>query len=384
MYRIALLVLFTSIAHAAPTWPAKPIEITLDHPRGGHARTIQAELGGARHTMLFDTGGGVTAISPALARELGCTATGTSIGLRMTGERVEVPLCRDIEVRVGGLAIRTEAAVIDLGAMLGKQGPTVDGMISLATLDDLAVTLDLARERLWIESPRSLAARTKQATSVPFRRATGIGGGQLSPFAGVRTPKGTVWLEVDSGHGGTTFVSPNAASLLGAPDGGEAELALGKPSHLPLVVRKDLVLDGVLSAATLARTTWTFDLRGDALWVGALASIPAIPSRTSTVRPPNLDPIGTYEVALAIGGKPAPHVLRVQREGAKLRAEMRALGEDEVVRIDDVTLSGATLTLVLPMRTPTPLRITFEGLTGSGTWGDPAARGGTVTATKRS
>ncbi len=391
MYRFVLsVVLLASSADAAPrpSWPTRPIEITLEHPRG-HSRTVQVELGGARRTMLFDTGGGVTAISPALARELGCIPTGTSIGLRMTGERVETPLCRDIELRIGGHTIHTEAAVIDLAAMLGKDGPAVDGMISLATLDGLAVSLDLARDRLWLESARSLAARTKKATALAFRRATGVSGGQLSPFAGVTTSGGTVWLEVDSGHGGTTFVSPKAASLLGVPDGaasGELDLRLASAltAHVPAVVRKDLVLDGVLSAATLARGTWTFDLRSDALWVGPLAPIPALPvSAATSLTPPITDPAGIYELTLAVQGRPVPHVVRVRRDGARLTAEMRALGEDEVVRIDDVTLDGSTLTIILPLRTPTPMRITFEGLAGTGTWGDPATRGGTVTAAKR-
>jgi hypothetical protein len=30
------------------------------------------------------------------------------------------------------------------------------------------------------------------------------------------------------------------------------------------------------------------------------------------------------------------------------------------------------------------MRITFDGVEGKGTWGDPKARGGAVTATKRS
>ena len=201
MYRLVVfaVVLVFSAADAAP-WPTKPIEIALEHPRGAHHRTMQVEIDGVSHSMLFDTGGGVTAISPTLAKQLNCQTTATSIGLRMTGERVETPLCRDIELRVGGLVIHTEAAVIDLAGMLGKDGPHVDGMVSLATLDGFAVSLDLAHDKVTIESARSLAARTKKATAVPFRRATGLSGGQLSPFAGVASKGGTVWVELDSGH----------------------------------------------------------------------------------------------------------------------------------------------------------------------------------------
>lgn len=391
MYRAVLavaLLTFSAFAAPRPSWPSKPIEISLQHSRG-HARTIQVEIAGAGHTMLFDTGGGVTAISPALARELGCATTGNSVGLRMTGDRVDTPLCRDIELRVGGQLLHTEAAVIDIAAMLPKDASKVDGMISLSTLDGLAVSLDLARDKLWLESKHSLAARTKKATPVAFRRATGIGGGQLSPFVGVTTAGGTVWLEVDSGHGATTFVTPNAGKLLGLSDvaSGEVDLKLSSvlSARVPVVVRKDLVLDGVLSSATVARAIWTFDLRSDALWVGAITPILVLPvAATKPVTPPTTDPTGIYEVSLVVGGAPAPHVLRVSRDGNRLVAEMRGIGEDEVVRIDEVKLEGSTLTIVLPLRQPAPMRITFDGVEGKGTWGDPKARGGAVTATKRS
>lgn len=387
MYRLVVCaVVLASSADAAP-WPTKPIEIALARHPGAHHRIVQVDIGGATHSMLFDTGGGVTAISPALAKQLSCESTGTSIGLRMTGERVETPLCRDIELRVGGQLIHTEAAVIDLAAMLGKDGPKVDGMVSLATLDGFAVSLDLARDTLTVESARSLAARTKKATTVPFRRATGSSGGQLSPFAGLATKDGTVWLEVDSGHGGSaTFVSPQAAKLLGDAGRGEVDLTFAPKlvAHAPIVVRKDLVLDGVLSAATLARSTWTFDLRSDALWVGPFAPIVALPATPpSRVSAPHVDPVGVYEVSLTVGKAAAPHVMRVRREDRRLVAEMRGLGEDETVRIDDVKLEGTTLVVVLPLRAPAPMRITFDGLEGTGTWGD-ASRGGKVTATKKS
>jgi len=385
-----LALLVATAADAAPraAWPARPIELALAHAHG-HSRTLDVELAGGRHTMLFDTGGGVTAISPALARQLGCATTGTNVGLRMTGQRIDAPLCRDIEIRIGGQVIRTEAAVIDLAAILGKGGPQVDGMVSLATLDGLAVSLDLAHDRLWIESKRSLAARTKRATTLAFRRATGVGGGQLSPFVGVTTPGGIVWLELDSGHGGTTFVAPGAAALLGVAESaasGEADLQLSSALsvHVPVITRKDLVFDGVLSAATVTRATWTLDLSADTLWVGAIAPILQLPATAPrAVRPLASDPTGVYEVALVVQGTRAPHLLGVRRDGTRWIGEMRRLGEDETVRLEDVKVDGATLTVTLPLRPPTPMQITFEGLDGRGTWGDPKARGGAVTATKR-
>lgn len=387
---IAALALVAGVVHDAgadPKWPARPIELPLQAGAPGAIRLLDAQVGGQPRKMLFDTGGGITAISPALAREIGCETTGTVTGLRFTGQRLDAPVCRDVELKVGGIAIRTDVAVMDLGPMLGNNAPPVDGMVSLATLAGLAVTLDLAASRLWIESASSLAARTRKMTELAFRPATGIDGSQLSPFLGVPTRRGTVWLEWDSGHSATTFVSPGTASLLGVPDGaasGEIELALApsRRAHVPVVVRKDLVIDGVLGAAVVARGTWTLDLAADRCWAGPIADILHLP--TTTERPPSSrDLAGVYELGLMIQGKRQPHVLGVRREAGAWIAELRALGDDETVRLGDVRVTGNALTATLPLRPPAQLQLTFEGTTGKGTWGDPKARGGTITATKR-
>lgn len=337
--------------------------------------------------MMFDSGGGITAISPAVAREIGCEMTGNVTGLRFTGQKLESPVCRGVELKVGGIAIRTDVAVMDLGALLGKGAPAVDGMVSLSTFAGLAVTLDLAGSRLWIESAGSLAARTRKMTELAFRPATGVDGGQLSPFVGVATPRGTVWLEWDSGHGATTFVSPGAASLLGVSEGarsGEVELALA-PSlrvHAPVVLRKELVVDGVLSSAFVARGVWTIDLAANRFWAGPIADILHLPT-TSAGTPGSRDLAGVYELALMIQGKNEPHVLGVRREAGAWIAELRALGDDETVRLENVRVTGNELTATLPLRPPAPLQLVFEGASGKGSWGDPKARGGAVTATKR-
>jgi hypothetical protein len=380
------LALASGGASAAPKWPTRPIELKLA-AAPGRLRLLDTQVGGQPRKMMFDTGGGITAISPALAREIGCEPTGNVTGLRFTGQRLDSPVCRGVELSVGGIVIRTDVAVMDLAALLGKNAPPVDGMVSLATFSGLAVTLELAGSRLWIESAGSLAARTRKMSELAFRPATGVDGGQLSPFLGVSTPRGTVWLEWDSGHSGTTFVSPGTASLLGVPDGapsGEVELALA-PSrrvHAPVVVRKDLVIDGVLSAAFVARGIWTLDLAANRCWAGPIAELLHLPM-TAGAPPRSSDLAGVYELALMIQGKSAPHVLGVRREAGAWIAELRALGDDETVRLENVQITGNELTATLPLRPPAPLQLTIDGTSGKGSWGDPKARGGTVTATKR-
>lgn len=386
IFALALVAGAVHDASAVPKWPARPIELQLQ-AAPGRLHLLDTKVGGQPRKMMFDTGGGITAISPALAREIGCQTTGNVTGLRFTGQRLDSPVCRGVELEVGGIAIRTDVAVMDLGALLGKNAPPVDGMVSLATLSGLAVTLDLASSRLWVESKSSLAARTRKMTELAFRPATGVDGGQLSPFLGVNTPRGTVWLEWDSGNGASTFVSSGAASLLGVPDGaasGEVELALA-PSrrvHAPVVVRKDLVIDGVLSAAVVARGIWTLDLAANRCWAGPIADILHLPA-TAAAAPRSSDLAGVYELALMIQGKSVPHVLGVRREAGAWIAELRALGDDETVRLENVQVTGNELKATLPLRPPAPLQLSFEGPTGKGSWGEPKARGGAVTATKR-
>jgi hypothetical protein len=59
------------------------------------------------------------------------------------------------------------------------------------------------------------------------------------------------------------------------------------------------------------------------------------------------------------------------------------VGEEGELVLRDVSMQGNELRYFLPLRDPTPVRVTFDGLVGTGTWGDPAGRGGSLRVTKR-
>jgi hypothetical protein len=48
-----------------------------------------------------------------------------------------------------------------------------------------------------------------------------------------------------------------------------------------------------------------------------------------------------------------------------------------------VSVQGNELRYTLPLREPAPGRVIFDGLSGTGTWGDPAGRGGALRLVKR-
>ena len=377
---------------AAQTAPARPVTIPLAPYGPAPMRTVAVTIADTTYDFLFDTGGGVTTISPALAARLGCTPAGRTRGYRMTGEYLEAPVCRDVALSVGGHAARVEAAVMELKPYGDMAVPPVHGMISLHTLAGRALTLDLPHDRVIVESAASLRERVRTRAPLRLRLATGLDGASLDAYVGVPAGPAMLWLLWDSGHQATTFVAPHAAQRLGLADtvpdrsSGVVTLALapGIAARTP-VMAKRIIHDGVLSAGALARAEWTIDLAGDRMWVGPVRPLLEPPAvATAPVPPPSADPTGWYDVTLVVGGDRQQAVLRVERAGAGLTGRLRFVGDEKELALRDVRAHDATLEFQLPMRQVYPVRLTFRALTGTGTWGDPATRGGAVEGTKRS
>lgn len=255
-----------------------PVTIPLAHPTPT-MRTVRVAIGGDSLDFLFDTGGGITVISPEVAAKIGCTPSGRSVGFRMTGQMLASPYCHDVALSIGGLSLRDDASVMDFAKILGPNAPKVGGMISLSTLRGHALTLDLPHDRLVVETPASLAARVHDMTPLTARLATGVSGGELGVFVGVPVQTTMLWLEWDSENNGRTFLAPHAAKLLGVTDSaGRGSVALPLAPGLDPVIAvqaKEIIHDGVLSARFLERATWSVDLATGRMWVGPIAPVPA-------------------------------------------------------------------------------------------------------------
>jgi len=382
----ASLAQLTVAAPATAQVPAaSPIarEIAVPITRTGTgALMMRATIGSQSRDLLFDTGGGVTAISPRLASELGCAPAGRWIGYRMTGDRIEGKVCPDVSITVQGHTVRTDAVVLDIS----PDGTPLDGMLSLHTFAGMPLTLDLPRERVVLETPGTLASRTRTMQPLRARLAT-ADGGDLAVFVGAEGRNVDLWFLWDSGHRGTTFVAPWAVrelgldSLSGATDG---TLVLGRLGRVAVPVEaKEIVHAGVLSQSVLERATWTVDLANGRMWASRMTPLLMAPAASMAPTPPANEVTGWYDVTLVVGGSPQRAVMNVRREAAQLEGRLRFIGTDRVFELQRVAFNAGRLTFDLPMRQTYPVVITFSVLEGQGTWGDPATRGGAVTAHKR-
>ncbi|MGZ3457407.1 MAG: hypothetical protein ACXU86_02760 [Archangium sp.] len=216
--------------------------------------------------------------TPEFARKIGCEPWGRVTGFQMFGHRLDAPQCNDVPFEMGGVMLRAPVTVVfDYMALFEKGAEPLDGAIALDAFEGQALTLDVAHNRLTIESPESLAERTRTMHEVQARLAREGHGAALSVFAAARTPKGLAWFELDSGNGGTLLMSQHLAPVMGLdPDGGgdpkkmqpqpaRFELVGGVPVEGNFFV-PDMIIDGNLGMPFLSKWLVTMDLAHSRVW----------------------------------------------------------------------------------------------------------------------
>jgi hypothetical protein len=269
-------------ASAAPALPPAPVELKLS-PFIGDVKTVDVGGGPAAPPYVFDTGGGLTVVTPDETRRLGCEPFGRVTGFRANGERLDMPRCGPVRLQLGGLIVEDEAAVLDVNLLVGNNAPKIGGLVTLKTLHDRAFTLDIAHNRVILESAASLAHRIKGLRQMEVRPEMEGGGASLDLFVAVHTPKGKIWLELDSGNTGPVRLAPHAIAQLGlTPESlthGKIDLDFVGLGKIPVTAseEKDYVYDGILNGETIAGFTLTIDLRSLEMWGALAAPAPAIP-----------------------------------------------------------------------------------------------------------
>jgi len=261
-------------AEGAPTSKlAAPCELVLS-PYAGVLRTVVVRSGSYEAPFLLDTGGGGTVLSLAAAQELGLSPFGRLTGFRHDGARVDGPRAGPVELALGTFSRRGEVGVFDVDALLAGL-PAVGGIVSLETFAGQALTFDLAHERLFLESPETLAARRKGASELAVRAAHQASGAALDLFVAVEGEHGWLWFELDSGNVAPVLLAPHAFVELGLeplPLGqvGKVELPIVGLGLVPCEVQcKELIYDGLLNAAFFARFTVSLDLAAGRGWARA-------------------------------------------------------------------------------------------------------------------
>jgi hypothetical protein len=266
----AAAILAGSAARAAAPPPAAVIPL---EPYLGQLWSFHAKVGGHDARFLLDTGGGLTVIAPATAAEAGCTPWAQLTGFRMRGDRVDTPRCDGVAVEAAGVRLYAPTAgVYDIGKLLPQDAPPLAGSVALDAFAGRIVTLDLARQRLIVETPASARARTAHAREVVVRFSREAEGLALEPLVAVETRQGRAWLELDCGSDGAAIIGRHVASSLGLDPqakGGQmldAKLAGGIPLKGRVLVQ-DLILDGNIGSPVLKHWVVTLDLKRERAWI---------------------------------------------------------------------------------------------------------------------
>jgi hypothetical protein len=226
-------------------------------------RTVEAVVGRDTVPFLFDTGGGVTVISPEVARSIGCAPFGRMIGHRMTGEPVEFQRCDSVEIVVGALKLsHAPVAVLDVNALLPAELPKLGGVLSLDSFRGRILLIDWPAGRVTVRDASARAPADFPA-SLPLRFATGDNGESLVVLVPVSGTRGPLWLLLDSGNIRGTLLGRHVVRETLVPlDGERAQLTLpGGSSWVAEFEALSLILDGVLGVAFLERGPVVLDLR---------------------------------------------------------------------------------------------------------------------------
>ncbi|MFI4909481.1 MAG: retropepsin-like aspartic protease [Steroidobacterales bacterium] len=249
---------------------ARPAQLTLSPYANSDLRTVEVTVNGHETPFIFDTGAGDTVLTPGESRYAGCTPFGQITGFRADGGKVTASHCGPVTLQVGNYRVDREVAQFDLGKLLGKGAPPIGGILGLASFDGTAVTLDLAHDRVTIETRHSLARRIRGMRPIRIRIARGAGG-DVVPFIEAQAKTGTLWLEVDSGNDGPVFLAPHAQRQLGIsiPKHGKRQLDVDVVGLGPVPVTaasRELIFDGQLDPAFLRQIELTIDFERGKAW----------------------------------------------------------------------------------------------------------------------
>lgn len=267
---LVVILLISSLVYAAGDAAPKPQVIKLERFRKALWK-VHVTVKGKPGDFLLDTGGGITLLSEDFSKGVECKYWGRTTGYNMFGKRSDGPHCDNVQINAGDVALTpVNIGTIDFGDQFaGDKSP--DGLLSLDAFDNKAITLDQKAATLTIETPASLAQRTKGMKELPFRVARECSGRCLSAFVGVPTREGMTWLILDSGAGGVSLISKDHAGIFGLdPERKEQrltyEVAPGFPIDSPVVLT-DMIMDGNLGQPFMSQYVMTFDLVNGRLWI---------------------------------------------------------------------------------------------------------------------
>ena len=103
---ITLLIFTTTVSGFAKT-RSRPVAVfhLEPHPGGTYMMTLRANVRGQQGNFMFDTGGGISYVSPAFAQTIGCKPWGQLSGFVLTGQRLDMKRCDNLMFYIDRLLV---------------------------------------------------------------------------------------------------------------------------------------------------------------------------------------------------------------------------------------------------------------------------------------
>jgi hypothetical protein len=239
-------------------------------------KQVEVRIGGETFNLLFDSGGGETFISPAVAKRLGKTVYGNATTFRMSGEMLHYAKADSVAIQIGGKTYyHPTVGVWDLMSILPEGLPKIDGVLSLKTFADKILSMDLAAGRLVVETEASYKRATRNMALLHSRFATGMNGAELTLFIGTRHKSRPYWFLFDSGNLDDIILSHRTAAEWGLQDDtvtvrrdlGTLPLPLGKKKWEGKAASKKIIYDGALNYDLLSRSRFVIHFWRKEVWM---------------------------------------------------------------------------------------------------------------------
>lgn len=237
-------------------------------------KSVKVEIEGNKYNFLFDTGGGITMISPEIAKRINKTVYGNSVGFRMSGEKIESKLCDSLDIKIGGVNFfHSYVGVFDLMSLLPKEFERIDGLISLKTFEKERVTLNLSENRLVIETEESYKEKIKNMNFVQSRFANGLSGSELNIFIRIKVNNRLWWFLFDSGNIAQTKISEIVAQDLAIAykeneitEIGKQKFEIAGDSIITPTIVDNIIYDGALSYDFIQQFEFIISFEDHKIW----------------------------------------------------------------------------------------------------------------------
>ena len=238
-------------------------------------KSIKVEIGGKPYDFLFDSGGGLTFISPEIANDMDKEVYGNFVGFRMSGEKIETKLCDSITIGIGGRNFfHPYLGVFDIMSLLPEEFKRVDGLISLKTFENEIISLNLKENKLLVETEKSYLEKIKNMSLVESQFASGPNGGELTILTGILYKNHYWWFLFDTGNIAQTKISEHTAKEWGIDPKNESETSgpgeftfelAGDSISVPIAV-DEIIYDGALSFDFINQSVYTISFKEEKLW----------------------------------------------------------------------------------------------------------------------